>query len=56
MYDNQVSSLTGLTGLESLRVLMLKGNPIEDLETVRAIYPRLERLDVDLLNLGGEEE
>ncbi len=56
MYDNQVSNLSSLTGLASLRVLMLKGNPIDDLETVRAIYPRLERLDVDLLNLGGEEE
>ncbi len=56
MYGNQVSNLSALTGLTSLRVLMLNGNPIEDPDSVRAIYPRLERLDVDLLNLGGEEE
>lgn len=54
MYSNSVSSVSPLSGLQSLNVLMLRDNPISDAESLRPIYPRLERLDEDLL--GTEEE
>ena len=56
MYENQVRNLESLRELSNLRVLMLKGNPIEDVESVEIIYPRLERIDEDLLDLGGERK
>ena len=52
-YSNKVTDISALTGLENLQVLMLRNNPIENPEEVRSIYPHLTRIDVDLLNLGG---
>lgn len=54
MYHNQVTDISSVTGLGELRVLMLRDNPIGNPEAVRSIYPHLNRLDVDLLNLGGQ--
>lgn len=54
MYGNQVSDIRILSGLEKLQVLMIRDNPVANPEMVRAIYPNLIRLDVDLLGLGGE--
>ncbi len=53
LYSNHVTDISALTGLENLQVLMLRNNPIENPEEVRSIYPHLTRIDVDLLNLGG---
>ena len=58
------SSLQGEYGItaivssckEPILVIQLKGNPIEDVESVEIIYPRLERIDEDLLDLGGERK
>lgn len=52
MYHNQVTDISSVTGLDELRVLMLRDNPIGNPEVVRSIYPHLNRLDVDLLQLG----
>lgn len=54
MYHNQVTDISSVTGLGELRVLMLRDNPVGNPEAVRSIYPHLTRLDVDLLNLGGQ--
>ena len=54
MYHNQVTDISSVTNLGELRVLMLRDNPVGNPEAVRSIYPQLTRLDVDLLNLGGQ--
>ena len=54
MYNNRVTELPALSGLESLRVLMLRGNPLTDTDAIREIYPRLQRIDLDLLELGAD--
>lgn len=56
MYHNQISDIAPVAGLEKLTVFMLSDNPVGNPEAVRAIYPHLQRLDTDLLNLGAEEE
>ena len=55
MYDNAVTSIAPLNSLESLEVLMLRGNPVSDPESIRGIYPHLVRIDVDLLGLGDKD-
>ena len=55
MYHNSVTDISPLENLVNLQVLMLRDNPIENPEVVRSIYPHLTRLDVDLLELGGED-
>ena len=52
MYGNNVSDVSPLTSLTNLTVLMLRDNPVENGEELRAIYPKLTRIDVDVLNLG----
>lgn len=54
MYHNQVTDISSITYLGELRVLMVRDNPVGNPDAVRSIYPHLSRLDVDLLNLGGE--
>lgn len=54
MYRNQVTDISPVTSLGKLHVLMVRDNPIQNPESVRAIYPHLSRLDVDLLGLGEE--
>ena len=56
MYNNNIKDISSLAGLENLQVLMLRDNPIENPEAVRSVYPHLTRIDVDLLNLGGDTE
>lgn len=53
MYNNRIKDISSLGSLNQLQVLMLRDNPIENPESIRSIYPKLTRLDVDLLNLGG---
>ena len=55
MYHNQVTDISSVAGLGELQVLMVRDNPVGNPEAVRSIYPHLTRLDVDLLNLGGEK-
>lgn len=55
MYHNQVADIGSVADLGELRVLMLRDNPIGNPEAVRSIYPHLNRLDVDLLQLGPDE-
>ena len=55
MYGNAVTALAPVQNLDALEVLMLRGNPIADPESVRAIYPHLTRIDVDLLGLAEQE-
>ena len=55
-YDNQVKDISPLKNLSALSVLMLRNNPIENPEEIKSIYPHLTKLDVDLLNLGGDSE
>lgn len=54
MYNNRVEKLTAVSKLDSLSVLMLRGNPLTDADAVRDIYPRLQRIDLDLLELGAD--
>ncbi len=56
IYNNNIKDISSLSGLENLQVLMLRDNPIENPEAVRSVYPHLTRIDVDLLNLGGDTE
>lgn len=56
IYDNTIKSIKPVSELRSLEVLMLAGNPVTDPETVRDIYPRLRKIDVDLLGLGEKED
>lgn len=54
MYHNQVTDISSISNLGELHVLMLRDNPVGNPEAVRSIYPHLNRLDVDLLNLGAQ--
>lgn len=54
MYSNSISSVAPLSGLRSLKVIMLRDNPISDAEALRPLYPRLERLDEDLLGTEND--
>lgn len=54
MYHNQVSDVGTVSELPALQVLMLRDNPVSNLEALRDIYPRLTRIDEDILNLGDE--
>lgn len=56
MYENKIQKISAVSGLDTLEVLMLADNPISDPESVRAIYPRLKNIDVDLLGLGEKED
>ena len=53
MYHNQVTDISAVSGLSNLQVLMVRDNPVGNPDAVRSIYPHLTRIDVDLLNLGG---
>lgn len=55
MYNNSVSKLEPVSKLPRLSVLMLSNNPISDPESIKEIYPRLTRIDEDLLGLGKKE-
>ncbi len=51
MYGNRIADVSVVTQLPSIRVLMLRDNPITDYSPVQQIFPRLTRLDVNVLNL-----
>ncbi len=55
MYSNKVADISDIANLPRLNVLMLYDNPINNMETLRSIYPRLKRIDVDVLNLKDKE-
>ncbi len=52
MYGNRIARIAPLASLEQLCVLMVRGNPITDGDSIRPIYPHLQRLDTDLLRLA----
>lgn len=56
IYKNTVRDIKPLQTLSALRVLMIRDNPISDPDAILPIYPQLRRLDVDLLNLGNQEQ
>ncbi len=55
MYQNSTAKLDALRPLDKLSVLMLRGNPVSDTDVIRDIYPRLSRIDVDLLGVLKKE-
>ncbi|MBQ8509988.1 MAG: leucine-rich repeat domain-containing protein [Clostridia bacterium] len=56
IYQNKLTKVDVLTKLDSLHVLMIRDNPIIGVDPIRKIYPRLSRIDVDLLGLTNEED
>jgi len=55
MYHNQIRDISSVAGLRQIKVLMLNGNPVEELGAIHNMYPRLERIDVDVMKLGERE-
>ena len=51
MYGNRISDLSAVTQLPSIRVLMLRDNPVGDYGPVKQVFPRLTRLDVNVLDM-----
>ncbi|MBM6920413.1 leucine-rich repeat domain-containing protein [Phocea massiliensis] len=56
MYQNQVSDFSPLEDVSSLRVLMVRDNPISDKTSLQKVFPRLSRIDVDVIDRGGDTE
>ena len=54
MYQNQVSDFSPLEDVSSLRVLMIRDNPISDNTSLQKVFPRLSRIDVDVIDRGGD--
>lgn len=55
LYSNQVADISSVVNLPKLDVLMICDNPIQNMEEIRSIYPRLKRIDTDVLNLKDKE-
>ena len=55
LYSNQVGDISSVVNLPKLDVLMIYDNPINNVEEIQSIYPRLKRIDVDILNLKDRE-
>ena len=56
MYQNQVSDFSPLEDVSSLQVLMIRDNPISDKTSLQKVFPRLSRIDVDVIDRGGDTE
>lgn len=51
IYGNHISDLSPVTQLPSIRTLMLRDNPAVDYSPVQQIFPRLTRLDINVLDM-----
>lgn len=48
-YGNGISNFAPLVGLNKLKVLMVSGNPISDMADLKKIYPRLTKVDIQII-------
>lgn len=48
-YGNGISNFAPLVGLNKLKVLMISGNPISDMADLKKIYPRLTKVDIQII-------
>ena len=48
-YGNGISNFAPLVGLNKLKVLMVSGNPIGDMADLKKIYPRLTKVDIQII-------
>lgn len=48
-YGNNISNFAPLVNLNKLTVLMVNGNPIRDTADLKKIYPRLKKVDIQIV-------
>lgn len=48
-YGNRISNFAALVNLSNLKVLMINGNPIGNMDDLKKIYPRLTKVDVQIV-------
>lgn len=48
-YGNRISNFAALVNLSNLKVLMISGNPIGNMEDLKKIYPRLTKVDIQIV-------
>lgn len=48
-YGNRISNFAPIVSLNKLKVLMISGNPVGDMADLRKVYPRLTKVDIQIV-------
>lgn len=48
-YGNSITDFSALVNLKKLKVLMISGNPVSDMADLKKIYPRLTKVDIQIV-------
>ncbi len=48
-YGNSITDFSALVSLKKLKVLMISGNPVGDMSDLKKIYPRLTKVDIQIV-------